>query len=397
MARRRKQTPETDTVEMAVFPSPVVPPVDTLPPMTALEARRDEELESILDEIGSESRIKVWQVSDGKSSYAGEMSGAEFSLETLLDTFGGGDKTLAIYQGRQRMTTVKVSLDPTVPPKNPRLKLMTGAPAASGSGDVNGILTAIAASQLQSANTMTQMMTGMVTAMVSVLGATKPVKDPMEIALEMAKVMKGESGGASPADFLSALKQGMEIGERIGGSGGDDDGVMSAVNKGLDTLGVIVSGIVQNKQNQHPALSAPAVPALPPGPSVNVGDGAVFLETPHGPPTPPTEAPPVTGTIRPWVAAAYPYIGQLFAAASFLPPSAAAETISKRLDDEQFSDLMDDISDETNGGFAARLGQYFPHAVGAINPEWFGEVLQILVNEYAADDDDAPPPLPGVS
>lgn len=379
MARRRKTTDEP--LEMATFPALGAPPADTItPPLSVIEARREEELESILDEIGSESRVKVWQVTDGKTSYAGEMSGAEFSLETLLDTFGGGDKTLAIYQGRQRVTTVKVSLDPTVPPKNPRLpKPVAGAPTP-GTPDLNALLATMAANQMQSATMMTNMMTGMVGSMVQVLGAMKPGKDPMEIALEMAKVMKG-GDGSSPADFLSALKQGMEIGERIGGGGEDADPVMSAVSKGLDTLGVIVNGVVEHNRASRQIPPAPSVPALPPGPAPP--NPALVVA-----PTSTEEPPPVSGTIRPWVAAARPYINQLFASASFLPPVAAAAAINKNLDDDQFDDLLNDITDESGGGFSVRLQSYFPQATANTDPHWIGEVLTILLTDYVDEGDE---------
>jgi len=390
--RRIKHTPEHDpTIELANLPT--LPAPDAA--LTATEERREAELESILDEIGSESRIKVWQMTDGRSSYAGEMSGADFSLDVLLDTYGGGEKTLGIYQGRVRITTVKVSLDPAIPPKNPRTpKPVTGAAPPSTALDMSNILAAMAASQLQSAGAMNQMMTGMMTAMATMMTATKPTKDPMEVALEMAKVMRGnEPGATSASDFLSAFKQGMEIGEKVGGSGNDDDGVMSAVNKGLDTLGVIVAGIVEGKK----AETAAATRQIAPRPVAVVGPGGAAPlpsdVSPIGPggnvtdiPEPSTTDGAVTGTIRPWVAAARPYIGQLFSAAAFLSPDAAAETIAKNMDDDAFFDLVEDISDQSGGGFGARLPQYFPQ-VKTVDPNWMGEVIRVLLTDYVDGDD----------
>lgn len=416
--RRTRQTPESEPIEMAVFPPLAPPPTTVAAPLpTAIEERQESELEEILDEVGTSSRIKVWQIADGKSSYAGEMSGADFSLDTLLDTYGGGDKTLAIYQGRERRYTLKVSLDPTIPPKNPRTpKAVAGA--APQQPDMMGFMTAVAASQLQSSQAMTQMITGMVTAMASMMTATRPQKDPTEIAIEMAKLMGGRERETSPSDFLAAFRQGMEIGERVGGTASDDDGVMTAVHKGLDTLSTIVAGIVENNRNKAPqaaALSAPAPTSVvgPGGVVANVpsaydnahesggtvGGGA--SESPSGlPETTMGEASvtEISGTIRPWVVGVRPYIGQLLGASKFLSPDAAAETINKNMSDDQFFDLIDDISDQENGGFGVRIAQYFPQ-VKEVDPNWIGAVIEVLLTEYVEADPDsdegdslAPPP-----
>lgn len=406
MTPRKRRTPD-DEIELAHIPpieTPPAPPTPATPVLTLTEERRTAELEDIIDEIGSESRVRVWQIVEGKSSFAGEMSGDGFTLDALLDAYGGGDKALAIYQGRVCVSRVRVSLDPTIPAKNPRQpKLPTGAvPAPNGSTDaMQALLTGIAAQQIQSAQAMASMMTGIVGALTTVMTATKPQKDPMEMAVELMKVMRPSGGeGSSPSDFLSALKQGIDIGERIGGSKEDDDGVMTAVNKGLDTLGIVVQGVLadRHRQNQQPALPV-AQPVQPVQPSpiaepVMSHESTDFPGQPFGPGDTVTEGPaipePVTGTIRPWVAAARPYIGQLFAASRFMKPDAAASTIADNLDDDQFFDLMDDLQDETGGGFGVRLRQYFPREVENTDPEWIGEVLRILITEHLEDDDDAP-------
>jgi hypothetical protein len=85
--------------------------------------------------------------------------------------------------------------------------------------------------------------------------------------------------------------------------------------------------------------------------------------------------------------------------ARFIPASAAAETIAKNLNDEQFFDLLDDISDTTGGGFGVRLPQYFP-VVRSVDPQWMAAVIETLLNEYVEPDvpgaepdaPDVPPP-----
>lgn len=398
--RRRRTQPPDPSVELATLPL-----VETAPPLTGIEERYDEELEDILEEVGTSARIKVWQTVDGKTSYAGEISGADFSLETLLDTFGGGDKTLAIYQGKTKRTTLKVSLDPTVPVKNPRTpKTDVVAAPSSVNSELTGMMTAMAASTLQSAGAMNQIMTGVIGAMGSLMAAARPTKDPTELALEMVKVLRaGESSReTSPSDFLSAFKQGMEIGEKVGGSGPDDDGVMLAVHKGLDTLGTIVAGIVENNKNKQPppvmiAAPAPTAVVTPSGTApVPPRESTDFPGQPFGPgdtittiSEPSTQEGATVGAIRPWVAAARPFIGHLLTASKFMPPDAAAATIAKNLDDDQFFDLIEDISDQDGGGFGVRLATYFPQ-VKTVEAEWIGQVVQVLLTEYVEPDDGTP-------
>lgn len=394
--RRRTASTATDEIELAHLPPPPEPAPVTMPSLT--DERRTQELEEIIDEIGNESRVRIWQITDGKPSFAGEMGGEGFTLDALLDAYGGGDKALAIYQGRVCVSRVRVSLDPTIPPKNPRQpKAVAGAAPAPGAtpvADVAALMSAMATSQINAAAQMNTMMTGIIGALTTVMTATRPAKDPTEVALEIAKVMRGN--GDQPTGFMEAMKWGLDIGERIGGGkDGDDDGVMTAVNKGLDTLGDVVKAIVEERKQR----------ALPAAQPVQVVEVPVPVAAPTDAPTPTNEAAPpvatgdgVTGTIRPWVAAARPYIGQLFAASKFMRPDAAAATISNNLNDEQFDDLLDDIHDESNGGFGARLQMYFPNEVKHADPNWVGEVLQLLLSDV--DEDEEPPtstepPTPG--
>jgi hypothetical protein len=372
--RRRRAAQPPDEIELANIP-PADVLADAVPPLTATDERRAQELEDIIDEIGSESRVRIWQIVDGKTSFAGEMGGADFTLDALLDAFGGGDKALAIYTGRTCVSRVRVSLDPSLPPKNPRLpKPVPGVPVTGPSplADMSAVMTQMMTFQMQSAQSMNTMMTGIIGALTAVMTATKPAKDPTEIALEIAKAMKGNGGDDSRT--LDMLKFGLDIGERIGGGRGEDDGVMSAVNKGLDTLGEVVRGIVEDRR---------AARALPqPVADVPAPTATQQQPTTEGAPVATGNDESVKGAIRPWVAAARPYIGQLFAAWRFMKPNAAAATIADNLDDDQFFDLLDDIQDPDGGGFGVRLREYFPKEVESVDPNWIGEVLSILLSEH---------------
>lgn len=382
-----------------------LPPITGAPAMAAdgfavlspTEERRERELEDILSELGSDARVKVWQLIDGKSSYAGDMSADGFTLDGLLEAFGGGDKRLVIMQGKTRVETVAVSLDPSIPPKNPR-----GPKAAAGSSpggmDVINIFGALAQQQAQSSSMMMTMMTGIIGALTTVMTTTKQA-DPIAQAIQIAQVLKPNEGGGSVSEQMAMFREGMQLAERYAGKGEEEDGVMSVVSKGMDTLGVLVNGLVAERQ-----AKAAAVRALPPGyspsqlaPTIH-GAGDSFDGASGGSDTPPDDAGPVM-SIRPWVDAVRPHFAQLVGASKFLPPSAAADAISKMLTDEQFNDLVDDIENPEGGGFGVRLSEYFPGIGEQVKPEWIGAVLQSLLDE--ADDEasaaDAPPNTPPVS
>lgn len=379
--------PTVDEVELANLDALNAPPGYTS--MTPTDERREREVEELVSELGSDGRIKVWSIIDGRSTYAGDMSAEGFTLDALLDAFGGGEKSLVLMQGKTKVDTFKVSLDPTIPAKNPRTPKAVAA-TNGAAPDMANILAAMAASQMQAAQTMTTMMTGMVSAMTAVMTATKPANDPMELALKVAELVR-PAGGGSVTEAMTMFREGMQLAERYAGKD-DDDGVMSVVGKGMDTLAVLVGGIVEShKAKQVAVVPAPTSTDFPGAPR---GPGDTITTAPYDP-TLPIEGNGVAPhlSVRPWVDAARPSIGALINASRFLSAASAAEAISNMLTDEQFNDLIDDIQDETNGGFGARLRAYFPDAINdSINAEWIGGIVQILLTEYVGDDEEEPTP-----
>jgi hypothetical protein len=375
----RARKPET--VELANLPNMAVGTTDELSFRSPTDERRDAEFEDIVNELGSDSRVRVWQIIDGKSSYAGEMSGAEFSLDTLLETYGGGDKSLVIYQGKMKKDTVRVSLDPSIPPRNPRMtRMMAGQVAASPAGDMSNMFATIMATQMQGLSATQQMMTGMVTAMTTLMTA-RPEKDPTDMALKLAEVLrpKDGGGGAAVADIMAMFERGMNVGKSING-GGDSDSVMPVISEGVKTLGHLIDGIVTEKKANAEAIRRGT------------------LAPSHNPPVPLLAA-PVTEvappqsheepmSVRPWVDAARPHMGMLLKASAFLSPHAAADTVARSLSDDQFFDLVADIEDQAPPGFGQRLLAYFPDAA-AVNPVWIGELVAVILSDYVKGDDES--------
>lgn len=383
-ARRRK---EPESVELANLPglAGTTEPTDE---RTPTDERRDSEFEDILNELGSDSRIKVWQIVDGKSSYAGEMAGSEFSLDLLLETYGGGDKTLVIYQGKTRRDTVRVSLDQSIPPRNPRAARLaaTQPPVAptAGLGDLSTLLTTMTSMQMQSMNASQQAMTTILGAVATMMTA-KPDRDPTEMALKIAEVLRPRDGGGNDniERFMGMFEKGMNVGKAM--TGGDNDSVMPVVGEGVRALGNLIEGIVAEKKANAAALSRGALPATttatnPPA------------ETPPGDAAQPHED---FVSVRLWVDAARPHMGLLLAASKWMSPAAAADTINRALAEDHFFDLVDDIEDETAPGFGPRLLAYFPDA-SQVDPEWIGQLVAVILSEYVGDDeDDAKPSVDG--
>jgi hypothetical protein len=373
----RKRTRQQVAADVELANLPPVP--EGYAVLSATEERRERELEEILDQVGTDARIKVWQITDGKSSYAGDMSADGFTLDALLEAFGGGDKTLHIMQGKTRVEKLSVSLDPSIPARNPRAP-KAAAGAAPGTMDMNSLIMLMAKGQMDSAQAMTTMMTGMVGAVATMMGASRPTTDPVAQAVQIANVLKQPPNGGGVAEALSLIREGMKIGEQMNGKD-DDDGVMTVVSKGMDTLSVLVNGIVEERKAK---ASASAPRELPAGDRVVSETGAG-----GGGNNGTTQADTSSVSVRPWVDKVRPNIGQLLAASKFLPPSAAADTIANTLSDDEFDDLLDDIHDQENGGFGGRLKEYFPREIDAVAPEWLGEVLRILLSDYVELDEPA--------
>lgn len=392
MASRRRRA-ASDDIELAHLPPTA--PVGTGPaftaPLSATDERRERELEEILTEVGSDARIKVWQNIEGKTSYAGDLSAEGFTLDVLLDVFGGGDKTLVIMQGKTRVDKVNVSLDPSVPPKNPRTKALAPTTVPGGANmDAFNMMGMMMKSSLDGAQMMNTMMAGVMGALTQVMTAAKPTTDPMEMAMKMAELMKPQQApGGSVTEAMTMFREGMELAERYAGKGDGDD-MMSVVGKGMDTLASLVDGIVTQKKAEAARLALTPVAVIERGEvdaSHRMGDTA------------PADQSPVVSTnkeepavnIRPWVAAVHPFAGLLRQSAGTTPPERAALMLNEHLDDEQFDDLIEDIGDQSGGGFGARLPQYFPafRDVTEVEANWVTKVIEVLLTYDTEDEADA--------
>lgn len=366
--RKRASTTDEPLARLPALPAAGVS--TPLGAQSPAQERRDREWEELVEEVGTEGRIKVWHVVNGKSIYAGEMSIDGFSLETLMDTYGGGDKSLVFYSGKTKHETTRVSLDPSIPIKNPRgatAAPTTPAPQAGGLGDIATVLATMAQMSMQAAQSQSQMMTGMVTAVTALLAA-KPEKDPTELALKVVEAMKpaSQAGGAtSAAELFTIFEKGMNMADKF--KGGDEDGTLALAREGLGVVAKIVEN--QGKVQFRPRPAAPPPPPrgnLPSGHASTPGAGG----TGGAPPV--ADAGGVGGgadaqgiaetqvvSVRPWVDAARPAAALLLLSIGNVEPATAAQVIADRLDDDAFSDLLSDIEAGTPAEFLERFREYF--------------------------------------
>ena len=378
-------------------------------PVSPTTERRERELEDLLSELGSDGRIKIWHVIDGKSSYAGEMSLDGFTLDALLEAYGGGDKTLVFYQGREKKETVRYSLDPSIPPRNPRTPKPT-APSASGApslGDMSTLIAAMAQSSMSSMQMMQTMMaqgqqmtTTMLNAVATVLASKKDDRDPMDVALKMAELLKSNGANTPASELFTIFEKGMNVAKAMGGN--DEDGTLTVVKEGLSLVGKIVekqgaiaapprlaSGTTAGNgrvPNGRPSASVRSVPSETLGNPVetapsNDAGGAGTDATTHMP-----------AVDRPWVTAARPAAGLLLLAIGNVQPETAANMIADRLSPDEFGDLLDDIEAGTPDEFIGRFRGYF-----ALDPfvpdvdQWMHRCVIALTDLVEGEDDGALP------
>jgi hypothetical protein len=77
----------------------------------------DVDIEDIADRIGPHVRLKIARTGPGGGRYLTTVRAEYFSLDWLMESFGGGDYHVRAFDGRQYVQSFRIYLDPTVPPK----------------------------------------------------------------------------------------------------------------------------------------------------------------------------------------------------------------------------------------------------------------------------------------
>jgi hypothetical protein len=223
-------------------------------------------------------------------------------------------------------------------------------------------------------------------------------KDPTETAVALAGILnKRDSGGEQMA---AMFERGINIATKFANpaAGGDGGGMMPVVvGEGIKVLGGIVDAIVTERRMTRgepvATIGAEGQPIdntqQPPGPRLVPDTDTARTET-----MPPTHSPAAGGANdRLWISVARGHLPLLLSAARFMPATSAAETIAANLSPTAFEDLLTDIEDTSEPGFARRLAAVFPQLEG-ISPQWFADLVSTLLEIGTEVEELEPPPAP---
>lgn len=379
--------------------------------LTPTEERRERELEDILDAIGSDGRVRIWHVIEGKATFAGEMSMQGFTLDVLLDTFGGGDKSLVFYQGKSKVDAARVSLDPSIPIRNPKHKggavVMGAAPGGVGVGDVTAMMTAMSQQGLSSMQMMQTMMAASAASQASMMQSivammtARPERNSLDDVVKIAEVLKPAGGSGGSDDMLKWLDRGLNLAGKIGG--GDEDGTMGVVREGL---GVIAKIVENNGGQRRGAVAARPVLPAPQGMGAPAGLAGSAASGPGAGDTASVRrvgddvlsgdrggemAGQSDMSDRVWVRAARPSMPLLGMAIGNVTPHTAASMIADRLSEDAFGDLLDDIEHDGPDAFMQRFEGYFGLTFPSDDTRaWMRACLSALQEMMEPDDDGDP-------
>lgn len=336
MTKRRESVRVEDPPESEMERAPRLPGDDTH------RAVQEQELDEILKQLGSGTRIRVDRISleTGLAAYAGMLAATGFNMELLTDTYGGGRYLLHVpvpseTEGESRIVQFTVEVDSSIPAKNPRGA--RGSPSGSSAIDtMMSVLAASAAQNQQNMAMMTTMMQGFATALTAMMTAKPAERDPLEMALRLKEVM--QPAQRTP---LAELNEVLALAERLKGNG-ETDGTLTLIGKGIEA--------VTELAKRTPADSGKVRYPVTPIPSRT--------------PSPVT----ATGTMRPWLMALQPYLSVIRSNAGTGEASALARVLHERLPAREWADLVADVTQEMETGDPITLDAVRPFARRSLAP-----------------------------
>ncbi len=410
------------------------------------EKAAEETIDEVREASPKQATATIWRLNPdtGEKRWLANAASELISEAWLAKRFGGGKYRVQHKKPNANNVMVYDSqdtfdIDPAVRPEEPlsgAVMNADGSPAGAGSRMDSILETGVIGlmQQMQNQNQITlafveKMMTkddtpkgpGVVEVIAAVAPLVAPLlellkarRDPTDIALQVVEAMKPTAAtpATSATDLVNMLKEGMQLAAKMnGGGGGDEASVLGVVSEGVKTLGSIVSGIIDERRrtatNQDRATGIHATGAgagmdigssltgahssanegrsvagaqlVGPGQTNGNEPGGIGASAEHGTMTFPND--------RLWIRKARPMIPQLVMASKWMGADAAAATIERNLSDDEFEDLINDMYDESGGGFGVRLGTTFP-AVASIPEAWFAELISTLVQYADIEEDD---------
>lgn len=344
----------------------------------------EDDIDGVLADIGEGAvvRLKRMNPETGNLQHVGVMQAADFSLESMMDMFGGGVYYAQVRNGRDVIADkVRIELDTSVPPKNPKARVIAGA-----GGD---LMQTMMLQRMDSERKGSEMMMGAITTMISGMGLVmkqamdmRPqTVDPLAQMEKMVTILRGTSN-PQERPGLADLRDLIAISKELGG-GGDNDGTGPMIMKAIETVGEIVKKSPDRSGERPRALPA-QTPVVTGAPVVRAESGTVVLGD------------------RPWITATRPHMVTMRPMLSFLSPDTASEMIHDILKGKpEWGDLIADVTEglpeETELSamhflaFGERTAKTF--ALPDETKAWLAEVALQLVeitNDDAIGGDDEP-------
>lgn len=236
----------------------------------------------VQEQLGSEEGRVILRRRDEKGRMAalGTFPAADFTIDQVIQDFGGGRYDATFWKGSENLGTVTITVDEAIPRRIPKALEekeetpvpVPGAPVPYG---MNPELVALREVMSRQADLVNQLIVQMAT-------REQPERTSMEDLIRVVTLMKGEGGADKVLDFV---KQGIEIGKAAQSSGGDA-GYWPVVEKFADPVAKVLNQALDREKGAAVprALPAPAPVPAPGGGSVPTGAPAWLVHLqPHLP------------------------------------------------------------------------------------------------------------------
>lgn len=222
----------------------------------------------VQEQLGSEEGRVILRRRDEKGRMAalGTFPAADFSIDQVIQDFGGGRYDATFWKGSENLGSVTITVDEAIPRRIPKAleekkEETPPTPPLPGYG-MNPELVALREVLSRQSDLVNQLIVQMAT-------REQPERTSMEDLIRVVTLMKGEGGADKVLDFV---KQGIEIGKAAQSSGGES-GYWPVVEKFADPVAKVLNqALDRDRAAAAPRLPAPAAaPALSGGSPVPAG------------------------------------------------------------------------------------------------------------------------------
>lgn len=382
------------------------------------DVKRD--VENILRESGegAVTKIERTDVATGRTYHCGTYPTKIVNKQFCAERFGGGDYMLETRVptktgGTRYGNRIRFSIDPNV---RPAPASAAAAPGPGGTG-YESMAQQFVAQQLETMEKMQrlnlELMAGrresrfdwapfvpvMVAAVEGMMRGRRGGSDPWELALKMLREMKpAEREDQGLEGLLNQLETLDRIRGQLGGSGGNEDGVLKTINRGLGIAERVAERIVTNGRANRPPVAGGArqlTPAADPA--------AAATPAPAAPVESEGEDMGARGAARlrrntAWAVELNKRIDNVVSLAAWMPPDAAAGIVYENMEDAAFESLateldgfraeLEDPGQRASAWAAQQLGSLVaPEWLTEVR-DWFGEALSHLAFRYYTHESD---------